>query len=85
MASGVPVISSNSGGLPEVNRQGYSGYLSDVGDVEDMAKKAISILSDDKVLFEFKSNALKVAQEFDIQAVMPMYERVYQKALKMHK
>lgn len=85
MASGVPVISSNSGGLPEVNRQGYSGYLSDVGDVEDMAQKAISILSDDKVLFEFKSNALKVAQEFDIQAVMPMYERVYQKALKMHK
>jgi len=85
MASGVPVISSNSGGLPEVNRQGYSGYLSDVGDVEDMAKKAISILSDDNVLFEFKSNALKVAQEFDIQAVMPMYERVYQKALKMHK
>jgi len=85
MASGVPVISSNTGGLPEVNREGYSGYLSNVGDIDDMAQKAISILSDDKVLFEFKSNALKVAQEFDIQAVMPMYERVYRKALKMHK
>jgi N-acetyl-alpha-D-glucosaminyl L-malate synthase BshA len=83
MASGVPVISSNTGGLPEVNREGYSGYLSDVGDVQDMAKKAISILSDDKVLLEFKSNALKVAQEFDIQNVMPMYEELYRKAIKM--
>lgn len=83
MASGVPVISSNTGGLPEVNREGYSGYLSDVGDVQDMAKKAISILSDDKILLEFKSNALKVAQEFDIQNVMPMYEELYRKAIKM--
>lgn len=83
MASGVPVISSNTGGLPEVNREGYSGYLSDVGDIQDMAKKAISILSDDKVLLEFKSNALKVAQEFDIQNVMPMYEELYRKAIKM--
>lgn len=84
MASGVPVISSNTGGLPEVNKEGYSGYLGNVGDVEGMAQKAISILSDDKVLLEFKENALKVAQEFDIQNVMPMYERVYRKALKMH-
>jgi N-acetyl-alpha-D-glucosaminyl L-malate synthase BshA len=85
MASGVPVISSNTGGLPEVNKEGYSGYLGNVGDIEGMAQKAISILSDDKVLLEFKENALKVAQEFDIQNVMPMYERVYRKALKMHK
>lgn len=85
MASGVPVISSNTGGLPEVNKEGYSGYLGDVGDVEGMAQKAISILSDDATLLQFKENALKVAQEFDIQNIMPMYERVYQKALKMHK
>lgn len=84
MASGVPVISSNTGGLPEVNREGYSGYLRDVGDVQGMAEKAISILSDDAKLFEFKSNALKVAQEFDIQNVMPMYENLYRKAIKMN-
>lgn len=84
MASGVPVISSNTGGLPEVNKEGYSGYLGNVGDVEYMAQKAIEILSDDARLLQFKENALKVAQEFDIQNVMPMYERVYRKALKMH-
>jgi len=84
MASGVPVISSNTGGLPEVNREGFSGYLGNVGDVEYMAQKAIEILSDDEKLFEFKSNALKVAQEFDVQNIVPMYERVYQKAIKMN-
>lgn len=83
MASGVPVISSNTGGLPEVNKDGYSGYLADVGNVQDMAKKALSILSDDEKLFEFKSNALKVAQEFDIQNIVPMYENLYRKALKI--
>jgi L-malate glycosyltransferase len=83
MASGVPVISTNTGGLPEVNRDGYSGYLSDVGDIDDMAKKAVSILSNDEKLLEFKENALKLAQEFDIQNVLPMYEKLYVKALKM--
>lgn len=85
MACGVPVISSNTGGLPEVNKDGYSGYLGNVGDTKDMAQKAISILSDDDKLFEFKSNALKVAQEFDIQNVMPQYEELYRKALKKYK
>ncbi len=85
MACGVPVISSNTGGLPEVNKDGYSGYLGNVGDVKEMAEKAVSILSDDKKLFEFKSNALKVAQEFDIQNVMPQYEELYRKALKKYK
>ncbi|WP_417369682.1 N-acetyl-alpha-D-glucosaminyl L-malate synthase BshA [Flavobacterium beibuense] len=82
MANGVPVISSNTGGLPEVNREGYSGYLADVGDVETMAKRAISILEDDDILLKFKNNALKVAQEFDIQNIVPLYERLYKKALK---
>jgi glycosyltransferase involved in cell wall biosynthesis len=82
MAGGVPVISSNTGGLPEVNEDGYSGYLSNVGDVEDMSKKAISILSDDEKLRQFKSNALKVAQKFDVQNIVPLYENLYRKALK---
>lgn len=82
MANGVPVISTNSGGLPEVNEDGFSGYMGNVGDVQDMAKKAISILSDDNVLYQFKSNALKVAQKFDIQNILPLYENLYRKALK---
>ncbi|MEW5675332.1 N-acetyl-alpha-D-glucosaminyl L-malate synthase BshA [Flavobacterium enshiense] len=84
MASGVPVISSNSGGLPEVNKQGFSGYLSDVGNVEDMAKNAISILSDDNNLLQFKKNALELAKEFDIKQIMPLYERLYEKALQKY-
>ncbi len=83
MANGVPVISSNTGGLPEVNREGYSGYLADVGDIKTMSERAISILSDDKVLLQFKNNALKVAQEFDIQNIVPLYEKLYKKALKI--
>lgn len=85
MSSGVPVISSNSGGLPEVNKQGYSGYLSDVGDVEDMAKNAISILSDDAELLKFKKNALALAEEFDIQKIMPLYENLYLRAIEKYK
>ena len=85
MACGVPVISSNSGGLPEVNKQGYSGYLSDVGDVEDMAKNAISILSDDAELLKFKRNALALAKEFDILKIMPLYENLYLRAIEKYK
>jgi len=82
MAVGVPVISSNTGGLPEVNRDGFSGYLGNVGDVQGMAEKAVSILSDDDKLAQFKANALEVAKEFDIQRIMPMYEQIYRRALK---
>lgn len=82
MACGVPVISSNSGGLPEVNFNGISGYLSDVGDVDDMAKNALAILEDDEELSKFKQNALNVAKRFDILNIMPLYEAIYEKALK---
>ena len=82
MAWGVPVISSNSGGLPEVNFEGISGYLSDVGDTDDMAKKAISILESDTNLHLFKKNALEVAKKFDIKNILPLYEAVYEKALE---
>jgi N-acetyl-alpha-D-glucosaminyl L-malate synthase BshA len=81
MAWGVPVISSNSGGLPEVNFEGVSGYLSNVGDTDDMAAKAISILEDDDNLCLFKRNALEVAKKFDIKNILPLYESLYEKAL----
>lgn len=82
MACGVPIISSNSGGLPEVNRQGYSGYLSDVGNVQEMAANAISILADDEKLLSFKKNALEASKEFDIMNILPLYEELYRKALE---
>nr|WP_315250452.1 N-acetyl-alpha-D-glucosaminyl L-malate synthase BshA [uncultured Flavobacterium sp.] len=85
MACGVPVISSNSGGLPEVNSDGVSGYLSDVGEVNEMAKNALKILKDDKVLSEFKKNALHVAEQFDIKNILPIYEALYLKAINKYK
>jgi N-acetyl-alpha-D-glucosaminyl L-malate synthase BshA len=82
MAWGVPVISTNSGGLPEVNVEGESGFMADVGAIDTMAEKAITILSTKETLATFKSNALKVAQKFDIAFVLPMYEELYANALK---
>lgn len=83
MAWSVPVISSNSGGLPEVNFEGISGYLSNVGDTDDMAAKAISILEDEDNLCLFKKNALEVAKKFDIKYILPLYESLYEKALSL--
>jgi N-acetyl-alpha-D-glucosaminyl L-malate synthase BshA len=81
MAWSVPVISSNTGGLPEVNFNGISGYLSNVGDIGDMAKNAITILKSDSVLAEFKANALGVAKQFDIKNILPLYEDLYLRAI----
>jgi N-acetyl-alpha-D-glucosaminyl L-malate synthase BshA len=81
MAWGVPVISSNSGGLPEVNFEGVSGFLSDVGNTDEMAQNAIKILSNEKKLAEFKENALAVAKQFDIKNIVPIYEKLYEEAL----
>ncbi len=81
MAWSVPVISSNSGGLPEVNFDGISGYLSEVGNTDEMAENAVKILRDDSVLAEFKKNALSVAKKFDIKNILPLYEDLYQKAI----
>lgn len=82
MAMGVPVISTNSGGLPEVNFNGVSGYLSEVGDIDKMAADAIKIISDENTLQGFKQRALETAQRFDIKHILPMYEELYQQALE---
>ncbi len=84
MAWRVPVISSNSGGLAEVNLDGISGYLSDVGDLKDMASNALKILKDEEILKTFKDNALSVAKQFDIKNVLPLYEALYQKAINKY-
>nr|WP_314553021.1 N-acetyl-alpha-D-glucosaminyl L-malate synthase BshA [uncultured Capnocytophaga sp.] len=82
MAAGVPVVSSNAGGLSEVNEEGVSGYLCPIGDVQTMAEKAIYILSDKDRLVQFKQNARKVAARFDEEKIIPMYEALYYNAIK---
>jgi N-acetyl-alpha-D-glucosaminyl L-malate synthase BshA len=82
MAWSVPVISSNSGGLPEVNFDGVSGYLSNVGDVDSMAENALKILANDETLNKFRANALNVAKQFDIKNILPLYENLYLQAIK---
>ena len=81
MASGVPVISTNTGGLPEVNIHGKSGFLSNVGDIEDMTKNALYILSDEARLKTFKDNARNEALKFDLHAIVPKYEAIYEDTL----
>lgn len=82
MASGVPVISSNSGGIPEVNIQGVSGFLSPVGAIDEMVQNALKILKDDTVLETFKKGAQSTATKFDIHKIVPFYEAIYEEALK---
>ena len=81
MAAGVPVISTNAGGLPEINIDGVTGFLSNVGDVENMSKNIIQIFSDDKAFKEMKKNALEQANKFDINTIVPVYENLYKKVL----
>ncbi len=82
MACQVPVISTNSGGMPELNVQGITGFMSNVGDVDDMAVNALTVLKNDATLAQFKANALKRASNFDINVVMPMYENYYQRIIE---
>ncbi|MDZ4750353.1 MAG: N-acetyl-alpha-D-glucosaminyl L-malate synthase BshA [Flavobacteriales bacterium] len=81
MALGVPVISTNTGGLPEVNRHGVTGMMSEVGNVEDMAKNAIFLLGDEARLTKFKKKAKERAMDFDIHKILPMYEEIYESLL----
>jgi len=82
MACKVPVISSNAGGLPELNIDGVTGFLKDVGDVTGMAEKAIYILEDEDRLAQFKENALARAKEFDLANILPIYESYYDEVIE---
>lgn len=82
MATGVPVVSSNAGGLAEVNIHGKSGYLSPIGDVDQMIQQGIDILKDDATLAQFKQQAKKEAARFDTRNIVPLYEEIYQLALE---
>lgn len=77
MAANTAVISTNTGGLTEVNIQGRTGFLSDIGDVEDMAKNTLTILEDDKTLERFKSNAKEHTKQFSLKNILPVYEDIY--------
>jgi len=82
MACEVPVISTDVGGLPEVNIHGKTGFMSQVGDVQSMAQHAINILSNDDILDKFRKNAMEQAKRFDIHEILPQYEAYYESILK---
>jgi len=80
MINKTPVISSNAGGLPEVNIHGVSGYVTEIGDIEKMSEYSLAILKDSMTLNTFKENAKKTALAFDLPKVLPLYELIYEKA-----
>ena len=81
MACKVPVISSNIGGLPELNIEGFSGFLSDLGNIDEMAQNSLSILEDSERLKEFKKNARLRAEEFEVSKILPHYEQFYEQVI----
>ncbi|MFM7729201.1 MAG: N-acetyl-alpha-D-glucosaminyl L-malate synthase BshA [Flavobacteriales bacterium] len=81
MAAGLPVISTNTGGLPEVNRHGVTGMMSNVGDIDDMVKNCIYLLEDNRRLTKFKNQAKRRAADFSIDKILPLYEKLYQSVL----
>lgn len=83
MAAKVPVISTNAGGLPEINIDGLTGFTANVGDVATMSAKAIELLSNETMLKEFKENAYNKACEFDLQIIIPYYEKLYSRFCRM--
>ena len=82
MAANTAVISTNTGGLPEVNVHGVTGYLSNLGDVNDMAKNALAILKDDETLMRFKKNAKEHTKQFSLENILPVYEDIYSSVLE---
>lgn len=82
MASKVPVISTNAGGLGEVNIDGVTGYTADVGDVTTMSEKALEILKDDATLKAFRERAYEHAQKYNKDVIIPQYEAIYRRFCK---
>ncbi|MGY4383809.1 N-acetyl-alpha-D-glucosaminyl L-malate synthase BshA [Pedobacter sp. UYP24] len=82
MACKVPAITSNAGGLPELNIDGFCGFMSNVGDVDDMAQKAVMILKDDDVLQQYKDNAFIRAKDFDLKKILPEYVNYYNEVIE---
>ncbi|MDF2453731.1 MAG: N-acetyl-alpha-D-glucosaminyl L-malate synthase [Bacteroidota bacterium] len=82
MAMKVPVISTNTGGIPELNIHGKTGYMSTVGDYEDMAKNTLELLADENKFQQFRANAFEQAKKFDIDTVLPMYEQLYKEVIE---
>jgi N-acetyl-alpha-D-glucosaminyl L-malate synthase BshA len=82
LTGGVPVISSDTGGIPEVNVHGVTGYLSPVGDVQGMADHAISLLKDPEKMDAFRINAMAQADRFSKSAIIPQYEALYRKVIE---
>jgi len=82
MACGVPVISSNAGGIPEINIHDQTGYLAPVGDIDQLAKYTLDLLRDEEKLAKFKSNALEQANRFKIENIVPLYEELYEQVIK---
>lgn len=85
MACGVPVISTNTGGLPEINVPGVTGYLSDVGDIKGMTEGAIKILENEEILNEFKVRALEHTKNFERDKIVPVYEQLYENVIAAYK
>jgi len=81
MAAKTPIISTNSGGLSEVNLNGVTGFLSNVGDFKEMGKNAISVLKSDKTLLEFKQRAYLHSKQFTLENVLPKYLAIYERIL----
>lgn len=85
MAAETPVISSNAGGIPEVNIQGETGYLAEIGNVEAMSNYTIKLLGDDQLLAQMKKNAKEQALRFDLKNILPIYEKMYETTLNNFK
>ncbi|RYY89880.1 MAG: N-acetyl-alpha-D-glucosaminyl L-malate synthase BshA [Chitinophagaceae bacterium] len=81
MAAGVPVISTNAGGLGEIMIEGQTGYMGAIGDIDHMSRRAVEILSDDERLQQFKKDALEHAHRFDIGNIIPLYEQLYDEVM----